>query len=78
MPKESSNCICLSVILISSVFRMSKNYYTQAFFEECKYIFKEKERTRHLTEDLEISSDSDETDDKQFFFNNQSKNVIQA
>ena len=36
---------------------MSKNHYPQVFLEECKYIVKEKEVTRHITEDLESSLD---------------------
>ena len=40
--KESSQFICLSVILIDSVFRTGKNYYPQVFLEECKYVVKEK------------------------------------
>ena len=46
MPKEGSHCICVSVILINSVFKIDKNYYPQVFLEECKYTAKEKE-TRH-------------------------------
>ena len=42
IPKEDSQCICLSVILINSVFRTGNNYYPQVFLEECKYIVKEK------------------------------------
>ena len=42
MPKEGSHRICLSIILIDSVFKMSKNYYPQMFLKECKYIVKEK------------------------------------
>ena len=38
MPKEGSHCICLSVKLIDSVFRVGKNYYPQVFLEECKYV----------------------------------------
>ena len=30
--KESFHCICLSVILIDSVFRIGKTYYPQVFF----------------------------------------------
>ena len=41
IPKEDSK-ILNSVILINSVFRTGKNYYPQAFFEECKYVVKEK------------------------------------
>ena len=61
MLKDGSRCISPSVILIDSVFKMGKNYYPQVFLEECKYI-KEKEVTRHITEDLGTSSDdSDES-----------------
>ena len=31
VPKEGSQYICLSVILIDSVFRTGKNYYPQVF-----------------------------------------------
>ena len=43
---------------------MVKNYYPQVFLEECKYIVKEKKVTRNITGDLEISSDSDESDEE--------------
>ena len=33
IPRQGSQCICLSVILIDSVFRTGKNYYLQAFLE---------------------------------------------
>ena len=31
IPKEGSQCICLSVILIDSAFRTGKNHYPQVF-----------------------------------------------
>ena len=34
IPKEVSHFICLSLTLIDSVFRPSKNYCTQVFLEE--------------------------------------------
>ena len=40
LPRESSHCVCLSVILLDSIFRISKSYYTQVFLEECKYVVK--------------------------------------
>ena len=40
--KEDSKFIFLSVILIDSVCRASKNYYPQILLEECKYVVKEK------------------------------------
>ena len=42
LPKEGSQCICLSVILINSVLRTGSNYYPQVFLEECKCVVKEK------------------------------------
>ena len=44
--KQGSQCICLLIILIDSVFRTEKNYYPQVYLEECKYVVKEK---RYLT-----------------------------
>ena len=42
IPKEDSQYIYLSVILIDSVSRTGKNYYLQVFLEECKCVVKEK------------------------------------
>lgn len=64
IPKKDSQCICLSVTLINSVFRKGKNYHCQVFLEECKYITEEEEVTRHITEGLEISSDLDKSDEE--------------
>ena len=54
--KEVSQFICLSVILIYSVFRTGKNYYFQMFIEECEYVFKEN-MSEYITDEIEISSD---------------------
>ena len=35
-PKEGSQYICLSVILIDSVYKKDKSYYPQLFLEELK------------------------------------------
>ena len=57
IPKEGSQCICLSVILIDSVYKKDKNYYPQVFLEECKYVVKEKKKSKFITDNKEISSD---------------------
>ena len=44
IPKEGSQCICLSVLLVNSGFRTGNNYYPHVFSEECKYVAKEKRR----------------------------------
>ena len=64
IPKKALNVIAyqyLSIILIDSVFRIHKNYYTQQLLEECKYAFKEKKMTKYITDDIEISSDEEDS-----------------
>ena len=43
IPKEGSQCICLSIILIDSIFKTGSNYYPQLFLEECKYVIKKRD-----------------------------------
>ena len=50
--KEGSQFICLSVILIDSVFRTNKNYYPQVLLEEWKYIVEEKKIPRYIIDDI--------------------------
>ena len=49
--------------MIDSVFRTGKNYYPQAFVEECKYAFKEKKMPEYIADDIEISSDDSDRED---------------
>ena len=63
IPKDDSQCIFLSVILIDSVYRKDKNYYPQVFLEECKYVFKEKKMSKFITDNKEISSDDSDIED---------------
>ena len=60
IPREGSQYICLSVILIDSVFRTGKNYYPQASLEECKNVVKEQKISKDIIDDIYIFSDSDE------------------
>ena len=60
IPTKGSQCICLSVILIDSVYRKGKEYHSQVFLEECKYVVREKTMPKFITDNIEISShDSD-------------------
>ena len=34
MPKEKAPCKCLSIIMLDSVIRANKKYYSQIFLEE--------------------------------------------
>ena len=51
MPKEGSQCICLSVILFDSVSNKVKTIYPQVFLEECQYVVKEKKRSSSLDDE---------------------------
>ena len=57
IPKEGSHCVCSSVTLIDSDFRMGKNYYLQVFLGECKYFVKENKMNKFINDELEISYD---------------------
>ena len=43
------------------LFKMDKNYFPEVL-EEYKYIIREKEMTKYINDDLELSSDLDESD----------------
>ena len=45
IPKEDSQCICLSVILIDSVYKKDPQV-----FVECKYVVKEKKKSKFITD----------------------------
>ena len=60
IPKENYQYISLSVILIDSVFRTGKNYYSQVFLENCKYVIKQKKIPNYIIDDKETPSDSEE------------------
>ena len=62
LPKEGSQFICLSVILIDSIFRTGNgNFnYPQFFLKEYNHIIKERKNHNYTADDIEISSVSDE------------------
>ena len=45
--------------MIDSVYRKDKDYYSQVFLEECKYVVKGKKTSKFITDDMEICPDSD-------------------
>ena len=47
-------------LTIDSVFRTGKNYYPQVLLEEFKSVIKGKKIPKYISDDIEISSDSDE------------------
>ena len=63
IPKDNKNCVCLSVILLDSIFVNSdKEYYPQILLEECKCVIKKKQ-TNKINEDLELSESDDESNE---------------
>ena len=66
MPKEKAPCKCLSIIMLDSVIKANKKYYSQTFLEECKYVQEKIKIQNHIDEELEKSeSDSDFNDETQ-------------
>lgn len=49
--KKSPSCVSISVVVIDSVFKMNKDYYSKRYLEECRYKDKEIKRIRYITED---------------------------
>ena len=39
-PKEGAHCVCSSIILVDSAFKIHEHYYPQKLLEECEYVEK--------------------------------------
>ena len=65
-PKEGIECVCLSALVIDFVFKLGKNYYSQAFLKECKYRINEREIESLIKDDLESPSDYDSEEEENF------------
>ena len=51
IPKEVSQYMCVSVLLIKFGFRAGSNSYPHFLLEECKYIVKEKKTSKYIIDD---------------------------
>ena len=69
IPTEGSQFIFLALMLIDSVFRTGNSYYSQVLLEEYKYIVNEKKMPDYITDDNEITSDSDREDSDEENYN---------
>lgn len=49
---------------MDSVFKMDKKYFLQVLLEKFNYNTKEEEAARHITDDLEISFDEENSGEK--------------
>ena len=64
MLKEKAPSKCFSIIMLDSVIKANKKYYSQTLLEECKYIQEKIKIENHIDDDLEKSeSDSDSNDE---------------
>ena len=52
----------MSLIILDSVIRVSKKYYSQMFLDECKYEIKKTKMENLMNDDLDLSSSDDETE----------------
>ena len=52
MPKEKAPCKCLSIIMIDSVTKANKKYYSQTLLEECKQTPQKIKIENYINEDL--------------------------
>ena len=61
VPKEDASYKCLSLIVLESVIRVSKIYYSQTLLEGCNYVIRKNKVENLINDDLNLSS-SDESD----------------
>ena len=52
----------MSLIILDSVIRVSKKYYSQMFLDECKYEIKKTKMENLMNDDLDLISSDDETE----------------
>ena len=62
-PKENASYKCLSLIILDSVNRVNKKYYSQTLLEKCKYVIR-KNKMENLINDYLDPSSSDESDNE--------------
>ena len=64
IPKDNEYCVCLSAILLDSIFvNSNEEYYLQILLKECKYAIKNRKIGNTIIEDLKLS-ESDESGDE--------------
>ena len=55
-PKDNEHWVCLSVILLDSIYvNSNKEYYQQIFLEESKYAIKDRKTVNTINEDLNLN-----------------------
>ena len=62
--KENASYKRLSIIMLDSVIKANKKYYSQTLLEECKYIQEKIKIENHIDEDLKKSESGNDSNDK--------------
>ena len=62
-PKEGSQFIFLSIILIDSNFITDENYYSRVFLEECNMLLIKKMMREFITDNIEISDEENSNEE---------------
>ena len=62
IPKEITSYKCLSLIMLDSVIRVNKKYYSRTLLEKCKCEIKKNKMQNLINDDLDLSSSDNETD----------------
>ena len=63
IPKEKKACKCLSIIIINSVIKSNKKYYSQTLLEEDKYVQERIKTENYIDEDLNNDSNNETKSD---------------
>ena len=61
VPKEKASYKWLSIIMLDSVVKANRRYYTQKFLEECKYV---EQKNNYIDEELKSDSGYNDDDDE--------------
>ena len=69
VPKESCTYKCLSLISLDSVIKMGKKHYPQILLEECKRKITNEKVEDLITDDSDLSSESDSESDSEYVMN---------
>ena len=64
MPKEKAPCKCLLIIMIYSIIKANKTYYSQTLLEKCKYIQEKIKTENYINEDLVDRESDNSSNDK--------------
>ena len=64
MTKVKAPCKCLSIIMLDSVIKANKKYYSQTLLEECKYVQEKIKTENYIDDDLEKSESHSDANDE--------------